>query len=172
MDSPEWLERAAAVRRRYEVEERAHALRVQAYRAVAAEFREKGRAYDELRGARGQDIESLDRLLRLYADLLALNAQLILLDVLPPLEVCDFLGASEDRRQAQIRQVVSRDGLFVNGRFFDLPPVSSRHSVADVPGVPMPDGWIPGTAHLRPRNRLRPATRKGENPCDRDGAFL
>lgn len=81
----------------------------------------------------------MDRLLRLYADLLALNAQLLLLDVLPSLELCEFLGAPEQSRQTQIAAVVAQDSVFANGRFFDLPPVCPQRSVAEVAGVPMPD---------------------------------
>jgi hypothetical protein len=40
MDSPELREKAAAARRRHELEARAQVLRVQAHKAVAAEFRE------------------------------------------------------------------------------------------------------------------------------------
>jgi len=86
--------------------------------------------------------------LMLYADLLYLGAKLLLIEALPSPELCHFLGASEDCSQRQIAKVISEDGIFLNGRHFELPPVCSLHSTRQAVGVPMPDGWMPGTANV------------------------
>lgn len=145
-NAPEWLARAAAARRRLELEERAYALRVQACRAVGARFRAAVRENEALPAAvcrnTGQP-DLLERALNVYADVLGLSAELLLLDVLPPLALCEFLGAPQHSRQAQIAEVVSQDGVLANGRFYELPPVRLRHTVAEVAGVPMSDGGMP-----------------------------
>jgi hypothetical protein len=151
-DSPEWREKAAIARRRRELKERVRLLRRERFEAVTGEFWEKMREYEQLRGGVRHNIDQADLLergLSTYSELLGLNAEMLLVEVLPDLELCEFLGAPERSRQTQIAEVVSQDAVFANGRFFELPPVRSRHSVADVPGVPMPDGWIPGTAKGR-----------------------
>jgi hypothetical protein len=137
MNSSGWREKVAKAQRRRELHERVRSLRLECYRALVEGFQEKMRSYEELRGRVLQNIDLLERSLTIYSELLGLNAQMLLLEELPDLEFCQFLAASECSRQTHVAEVISRDGIFANGRFFGLPPVSSPHSVADVPAVPM-----------------------------------
>jgi len=146
-DSPAWKKQVAAAARRLEVEERAHALRLKAHQAVAERFLVKMHQYQELYPALAQNIDQSDLLekgLSTYSELLHLNAELFLLDVLPPLHMCEFVGGSEDSRERQIADVVSRDGVCVDGKFYELPPVLSPHSAGMVRGIEMTEeSWRP-----------------------------
>ena len=146
--SPEWRKKAAMAARWREIEERAEALRHRVYQELGVEFRGKRALYDVVRSRLRESVNEDDLLeqgLTLYSDLLHLNAELLLLDVLPPLELCNFIGAPDDAREKRIAQVVSQDGIFVDGNFHELPPVLSPHSAEVIRGVPMPDAtWTPG----------------------------
>jgi ribosomal protein L37AE/L43A len=146
MNSPEWREKAANARHRRELHERVRSLRLERYRVLVEELRGKMRSYEELRGRVLQNIDLLEQSLSTYSELLALNAEMLLVEELPDLELCQFLAASERSRQTQIAEVVSRDGVFANGRFFDLPSASLQHSVAGVLAFPMSDEWTPRTS--------------------------
>ncbi len=143
MNSPKWREKAANARHRRGLHERIRSLRLERYRVLVEELREKMRSYEKLRGRVLQNIDLLEQSLSTYSELLGLNAQMLLVEKLPDLELCQFLAASEHSRQTQIAEVISQDGIFANGRFIDFPPISSQYSVADVLAVPMSDEWTP-----------------------------
>jgi hypothetical protein len=127
------VESHASTRRRRELEERAEALRHRVYQETAAKFREKMAAYDAFRSR--QDL--LEPGLALYGDLLRLNAELLLLEVLSPAELCEFIAAAEDAREKRIIDVVSQDGVATGGKFYSLPPVVSAHGAEAVRGSQM-----------------------------------
>ena len=146
-DSVAWRKQAAVAARRHELEERAQALRVRVYQEVGEKFLVKMHQYQELYPTLAQNIDHSDLLekgLSTYSELLHLNAELFLLDVLPPLPMCEFVGGSEDSRERQIADVVSRDGVCVDGKFYQLPPVLSPHSAGMVRAVGMrEESWRP-----------------------------
>jgi hypothetical protein len=74
---------------------------------------------------------------------LELNAHMLLVEELPDLELCQFLAAPENVRQARIAEVIYQDGVLVYGRFADLLPISARRSATDIQAVPMPEEWAP-----------------------------
>jgi len=142
VDSVEWRKKAAETATRLEYEERGNALRSQAYQNVAKRFLATMRVYGKVRGATLENSNQSDLLengLNLYADLLGLSAELLLLETLPVVDVCRFISAPEPTRQEQIMEVVSRDGLWVEGKFFELPPVVSAQLTAGVSSVPIPE---------------------------------
>jgi hypothetical protein len=145
-DSAQWRKRASENARRAEWERRVRNLRVRAHQEAVEAYQAVMGHYAEVRDTLGEDVDLLERGLMLYADLLHLGAKLLLIEVLPSPELCQFLGASEDYSQRQIAKVISDDGIFLNGKHFELPPVCSPHSTLEVVGVPMPERWTPGTA--------------------------
>lgn len=146
-DSREWRKARTKAAQRLETVERAEALRRRVYQATAEKFRGMLGIYSRvstgiLEG--GNQADLLENGLNLYVDLLALSAELLLLDVLPPLPLCDFIGAAEPTRQRQIMEVVSREGVWIAERFHELPPIVPANPATPVSGVPMSDeSWKP-----------------------------
>lgn len=142
MNSPEWVKKASEGARRHQAEERAEALRRKVHQSVGERFRATMRMFDKVRAAileSGGQSDLLENCFNLYADLLGLSGELLLLEILPSLQLCEFIGGPEPTRQKMVMEAISRDGVWVDGRFHALPPVVFAHSTADVLGVVIPD---------------------------------
>jgi hypothetical protein len=148
VDSAEYRQRAAALACRLEWERRAHELRVKEWRRVTERIRTKRREYDDVRAVilAGGDVTTdvIGKGLLLYNDLRRLDAELLLVEVLPDWFMCCFVLFGAKYREREIAEVLKRGGVLVRGVFHDLPPFGPWLEVSDEAGPEMPDeSWTP-----------------------------
>lgn len=131
-DLPEW--RRAAVKSIQVANLVAKGERVRSDRTgrLATHYRTNMRDYCDLRRyleTSPQNSSKLEKTLLVYSKLIELAAEFLLLEVLPLVETVEFIASPPRNRHKTIMGVVSRGGVAVGERFFEL-----RQPVAIIQG--------------------------------------
>ena len=133
-DSPEWQRKAAKSIQETKLVVRGERVRRDRIGKLANRYRENTEVYCELRRcleSSPQNSAKLEKALLNYSNLVELDAEMLLMEVLPLVEAVEFLASPKRDRHQIIMGAVSHGGVAIVEKFFEL-----RQTVATKQGEP------------------------------------